>query len=287
MWKIFGWLFADTKSLTPRSFPLVVYVRIGLIASMNLNQTQVESPTEGQSQSDFSDSSFRQEDLEDAIISHSQTFMNQLELHEPIQYQYNVEDNQEDVSDEADSDDLSNALRLATLTDTVPVAPVSSAGPSPGSAASGSPHSPRSGATPLTPPDPHLSPIRDKLNMAITDVATMSQNGLEDDSQPTPRSQQFPTDSFPVENVGYHEVNMVDHPPIQSYTIDDTRSIIQPENPSSTGQPTPTHPSLLQKVLSKTRPSYLPPKPKTEDLKHIKEWEEMMQRSRTAGMRPE
>ncbi|KIJ53482.1 hypothetical protein M422DRAFT_154980 [Sphaerobolus stellatus SS14] len=41
-------------------------------------------------------------------------------------------------------------------------------------------------------------------------------------------------------------------------------------------------PSIFQKVVSKTRPPYLPPKQKEEDLKHSKEWEQMMQQSRMA-----
>ncbi|KAI0639975.1 rab-GTPase-TBC domain-containing protein [Trametes polyzona] len=41
-------------------------------------------------------------------------------------------------------------------------------------------------------------------------------------------------------------------------------------------------PSMLDKVISKTRPPYLPPKPKTEDRKHQQDWEEMMKRSRAA-----
>ena len=40
---------------------------------------------------------------------------------------------------------------------------------------------------------------------------------------------------------------------------------------------------MLDKVISKTRPPYLPPKPRTEDRKHLQDWEEMMKRSRAAG----
>lgn len=40
--------------------------------------------------------------------------------------------------------------------------------------------------------------------------------------------------------------------------------------------------SALEKVLSKTRPSHLPPKPKEEDVKHQKAWDVMMRRSRQA-----
>ena len=42
-------------------------------------------------------------------------------------------------------------------------------------------------------------------------------------------------------------------------------------------------PSMLDKVVSKTRPTYLPPKPRTEDRKHMQDWEKMMKRSRAAG----
>jgi hypothetical protein len=42
-------------------------------------------------------------------------------------------------------------------------------------------------------------------------------------------------------------------------------------------------PSALDKVISKTRPNFLPPKPKVEDLKHMADWEEMMKQSRVIG----
>ena len=42
-------------------------------------------------------------------------------------------------------------------------------------------------------------------------------------------------------------------------------------------------PSMLDKVISKTRPTYLPPKPRVEDRKHMADWETMMKRSRAAG----
>jgi len=44
-------------------------------------------------------------------------------------------------------------------------------------------------------------------------------------------------------------------------------------------------PSALQKVISRTRPTHLPPKPLEEDVKHQKDWEEMMRLSREAGKR--
>lgn len=42
-------------------------------------------------------------------------------------------------------------------------------------------------------------------------------------------------------------------------------------------------PSILEKVRSKTRPSFLPPKSRKEDDKHMADWESMMKLSRVAG----
>lgn len=44
-----------------------------------------------------------------------------------------------------------------------------------------------------------------------------------------------------------------------------------------------TGPSALEKVRSKTRPSFLPPKPRQEDDKHMADWQSMMKLSRAAG----
>jgi hypothetical protein len=40
---------------------------------------------------------------------------------------------------------------------------------------------------------------------------------------------------------------------------------------------------MLERVLSKTRPAFLPPKSRDEDQKHLADWEKMMKRSRAAG----
>lgn len=42
-------------------------------------------------------------------------------------------------------------------------------------------------------------------------------------------------------------------------------------------------PTAFQKALSKTRPSFLPPKNRQEDLKHLADWEAMMKQSRATG----
>jgi hypothetical protein len=44
-------------------------------------------------------------------------------------------------------------------------------------------------------------------------------------------------------------------------------------------------PTALQKAVSRTRPSFLPPKPRQEDDKHMADWREMMKSSRAAGER--
>ena len=63
-----------------------------------------------------------------------------------------------------------------------------------------------------------------------------------------------------------------------------------PKSPTSTFDETfkrqmkrSSGPSVLQKVISRTRPTHLPPKPLEEDAKHQKDWEEMMRLSREAG----
>lgn len=43
-------------------------------------------------------------------------------------------------------------------------------------------------------------------------------------------------------------------------------------------------PSALEKVMSRTRPTFLPPKPKDEDNRHLADWENIMRQSRAAGM---
>jgi hypothetical protein len=41
---------------------------------------------------------------------------------------------------------------------------------------------------------------------------------------------------------------------------------------------------VFERVVSKTRPSFLPPKSRDEDKKHLADWERMMKRSRAAGI---
>lgn len=41
---------------------------------------------------------------------------------------------------------------------------------------------------------------------------------------------------------------------------------------------------MFERIVSKTRPSFLPPKTREEDQKHMADWEKMMKRSRAAGI---
>jgi hypothetical protein len=75
-----------------------------------------------------------------------------------------------------------------------------------------------------------------------------------------------------------------------SESIPAPNSTASPPNSSRSEPPRRGHrpsrsvgPSALDKVISKTRPSFLPPKPKTEDLKHMADWEAMMKQSRAVG----
>lgn len=57
-------------------------------------------------------------------------------------------------------------------------------------------------------------------------------------------------------------------------------------SPASSTNHKPTRsvgPSVFERVVSKTRPSFLPPKSRDEDQKHLADWERMMKRSRAAG----
>ncbi|KAJ7808258.1 rab-GTPase-TBC domain-containing protein [Mycena olivaceomarginata] len=86
-------------------------------------------------------------------------------------------------------------------------------------------------------------------------------------------------------------------PPNNSVSLPDAASSSQSIPPSSTPpvpvplpSKNPTHrptrssgPSALEKVMSRTRPSFLPPKSRQEDNKHLDEWESMMKQSRATA----
>ncbi|CAE7134799.1 unnamed protein product [Rhizoctonia solani] len=57
---------------------------------------------------------------------------------------------------------------------------------------------------------------------------------------------------------------------------------LAPEKAKTHRQARSVGPSMLEQVISKTRPTHLPPKNKVEDVKHMNEFNEMMERSRAA-----
>ncbi|KAH7916486.1 rab-GTPase-TBC domain-containing protein [Hygrophoropsis aurantiaca] len=72
-------------------------------------------------------------------------------------------------------------------------------------------------------------------------------------------------------------------PPLLSAS---TSSPLPKELPRNTMNHKPSRsagPSVFQKVVSKTRPPFLPPKNRQEDKKHMADWETMMKLSRAAG----
>lgn len=73
----------------------------------------------------------------------------------------------------------------------------------------------------------------------------------------------------------------------RSFEIPESSSLPIPATPTKatfTHRPTRSMgPSALEKVISKTRPTFLPPKNKQEDNKHMADWENMMKMSRAAG----
>ncbi|KAK0505689.1 rab-GTPase-TBC domain-containing protein [Armillaria luteobubalina] len=56
-----------------------------------------------------------------------------------------------------------------------------------------------------------------------------------------------------------------------------------PQTSNSHRQTRSAGPSILEKVMSKTRPSFLPPKSRQEDKKHMSDWQSMMKQSRAAA----
>ena len=73
--------------------------------------------------------------------------------------------------------------------------------------------------------------------------------------------------------------------PVSTASISQSLSL-QSDSDSSHANPRPPRtpgPSTFQKVVSKTRPHFLPPKNQKEDRKHLADWETMMKESRAAG----
>ncbi|KAH9049414.1 rab-GTPase-TBC domain-containing protein [Lactarius hengduanensis] len=80
--------------------------------------------------------------------------------------------------------------------------------------------------------------------------------------------------------------------PVMAASTHPLSPVPSPISSSSSSRPSSSHkvhkvtrsigPSALEKVVSKTRPPFLPPKSRDEDQKHLSDWEKMMERSRAA-----
>ncbi|KAF8634958.1 hypothetical protein AX15_000684 [Amanita polypyramis BW_CC] len=57
---------------------------------------------------------------------------------------------------------------------------------------------------------------------------------------------------------------------------------VSADRPTMHRQARSAGPSMFEKIMSKTRPPFLPPKPKQEDRKHLTEWQNMMKMSQQA-----
>ncbi|KAH9982797.1 rab-GTPase-TBC domain-containing protein [Lactifluus volemus] len=83
-----------------------------------------------------------------------------------------------------------------------------------------------------------------------------------------------------------HRQKASSSPSLQLPPIASPSAVSSPPRPESSHQihkiTRSTGPSTFEKVLNKTRPSFLPPKSKDEDQKHMADWQKMMKRSRAA-----
>ncbi|EIW63955.1 RabGAP/TBC [Trametes versicolor FP-101664 SS1] len=92
--------------------------------------------------------------------------------------------------------------------------------------------------------------------------------------------------NVPLSNTGASSTSALPLPSSSSLPTPTTPKFSDPPPPASRHRLTRSvGPSMLDKVISKTRPTYLPPKPRAEDRKHQHDWEEMMKRSRAAEER--
>ncbi|GJJ13364.1 hypothetical protein Clacol_007616 [Clathrus columnatus] len=230
------------------------------------------------------DYSFEKDDLVDTLTFDSRFFMNQLEI-QPTEFEEGEDITQGseeegdigDALDDASYGDLTNVSHENTGTEPI-IQPAVMDTTMP-SMTSGSPHSTRSEATPLTPPESHISPLTEKLKLQTTDIVPVRQDNSETDSSLV-KASSFSTDSLSHDDSERRTNIIPGRLSVESHTTEDNETAAQVA--SSSQSPSNIHLSVSQRVISKTRPSHLPPKRKEEDQKHTKEWEEMMHRSRMA-----
>lgn len=112
-------------------------------------------------------------------------------------------------------------------------------------------------------PEHYSTPSRDSTNgvQSLTPRSSTSIASASSIPAPIPSSSSLPTPS----------------------SAQSTTSVASTSNPNRHRPTKSLGPSALDKVISKTRPHFLPPKPRTEDKKHMADWERMMKQSRIAG----
>ena len=110
----------------------------------------------------------------------------------------------------------------------------------------------------------------------------LSPSEADSTSQPPPRT----PSSSQEDHMGKEasSTSLPSQPQIQTHQA--TQSLSPSPAGSSAHRVTKsTGPSTFEKFMSKTRPQFLPPKPRDEDRKHLADWERMMKLSRAAGKR--
>jgi hypothetical protein len=102
-----------------------------------------------------------------------------------------------------------------------------------------------------------------------------------DHDVPMPRSAPPASPNFPV----VIEVPSSTKPTRSEVHLSEPPPAAHPDSPTSSRHriTKSVGPSAFEKVMSKTRPTFLPPKNKLEDNKHLADWEAMMKSSRLAG----
>ncbi|EIN13936.1 RabGAP/TBC [Punctularia strigosozonata HHB-11173 SS5] len=115
------------------------------------------------------------------------------------------------------------------------------------------------------------APVPDAMKDSSGAVDKLFVNEVSDSHQ-TPHSAPPTTPSFPPPTIP--KIVVASSTSSQSTT---------PETSIHRSSRSVSGPSAFEKVVSRTRPTFLPPKPKTEDLKHLHDWEEMMKQSRAAA----
>ncbi|KAF9454150.1 RabGAP/TBC [Macrolepiota fuliginosa MF-IS2] len=123
-------------------------------------------------------------------------------------------------------------------------------------------------------------------------VSTPNSSSVEPSPAPSTRSLPPETMPYSSDQVPSPEPASASTPTIPPLSI--ATNTYNPSAPSETknaqSPQKPTHrparstgPSMFEKVRSKTRPTFLPPKPRAEDEKHLADWHNMMKLSRLAA----